>query len=156
MSEKRPPEDNDSHISEDLKNQVERLWDMTRDAFEKGGREVMRLSRIGRVKLETTQLQRERQRLFAELGERSYRLLVEGSLTHGELAPLAKSIEALNAKIADECNRMSQMAHTEAQAAAAPAGAASTQAKTQKKSTSKKKSSKRTSKKATKKRSTKS
>ncbi|MHB1846410.1 MAG: hypothetical protein ACYCWW_16430 [Deltaproteobacteria bacterium] len=62
---------------------------------------VVRSSQIGKIKLDSTFLRRERERLVAQLGEQALNLMLADRLPiPDELSPLVKEIEGVEGRIA--------------------------------------------------------
>jgi hypothetical protein len=71
MEEKQNPEENPKNESaqNEFKEHMENLWDLTKGALQKSGEEFKKVSKIGKLKLDSSALQRERYRMVTELGE---------------------------------------------------------------------------------------
>jgi hypothetical protein len=69
-----------------------------------------RVSTVGRLKLDTTRLQRLRTTLYGELGQKTYLLLKEGTFNPSELDDLCTQIDDLNRRIEDQQRQMAETA----------------------------------------------
>ncbi len=78
---------------------MERIWNKTKGVFRKGQREVMKVSKIGKMKFDCSALQRERQRLLTELGDLVCRLVDEGRLQDDDVTAKVRGIQHLSEQI---------------------------------------------------------
>ncbi len=99
----------------DKPDKVERWLDKARarakDALDWG----RRVSTVGKIKLDTTRLQRHRMRAYQELGKKTYLLLKEGTFNPSELDNLVTQIDDLNRRIEDQQQRMAEAAQKPSQ-----------------------------------------
>lgn len=84
-----------------LRTGLQGLLGRAADAIDRGREELLKQSKIGKVKLiDLTQLRRERARLVSRLGEEAYRGMQSKSLDEGDLQRTYKQIVAMDEQIA--------------------------------------------------------
>lgn len=84
-----------------LRTGLQGLLGRAADAIDRGREELLKQSKIGKVKLiDLTQLRRERARLVSRLGEEAYRGMQSKSLDEGDLQRTYKQIVAMDEEIA--------------------------------------------------------
>ena len=109
---------------------IEGLLGRAVDALTKGREELLKQSRIGKVKLiDLTQLRRERARLVQRLGEEAYRGLQAGSLDAEDLDRTYKKIVAMDEEIAAKEAEIEKIRREEEGATAKPSGSTKSSAK---------------------------
>ncbi|MFH1018725.1 MAG: hypothetical protein V1798_11185 [Pseudomonadota bacterium] len=69
-----------------------------------------RMSTVGKMKIDTTRLQRTRMSVYQELGKKTYLLLKEGMFNPSELDDLVTQIGDLNRRIEEQQQRMAEAA----------------------------------------------
>lgn len=97
---------------EEIKRQVSKVWGRTRQFLKRGTEEVIKTTKIGKVKLDTTLLVHERNKLYQKLGERTATLIKENRLSSPELLGICQEIDALSKKIAEEPGRVDEILRT--------------------------------------------
>ncbi|MFQ5893403.1 MAG: hypothetical protein ACE5H5_03740 [Nitrospinota bacterium] len=76
------------------------FWDTATTYLKKAKDEVVRSSRIGKLRLDIARVKKQRKDLFAELGEKTHELLSAQSLSAEALEELKISVDEKNALIA--------------------------------------------------------
>ncbi len=84
---------------DEVKNQLETVWDKTLDALNKGKKEVVRYSKMGKIKLDTQMMERDKSYLYQKLGEETYKGLKQDKLNTQALKKYVDKIEKINSKI---------------------------------------------------------
>lgn len=95
---------------DDLKNQLEGVWDKTLTTLNKGKDEIVRLSKMGKIKLDTQMMERDKNYLFQKLGEETYKGLKTDKLNTDNLKKYVLKIENLNKKIKTQDGRLDGLA----------------------------------------------
>lgn len=86
--------------TDDIGKNLETLLGRAADVFTRGREELLRQSRIGKVKLfDLTQLRRERARMVLRLGEEAYRAMQSGKLAREDLDRTYKKIVEMDERI---------------------------------------------------------
>lgn len=85
---------------DDLRRQLETLWRVAKDGLDSMREVVVRSSQSGRLRLDVALLQRERQQLLVELGERACRFIGRGG------GPVPEAMRDLFDRIQDIDNRL--------------------------------------------------
>jgi hypothetical protein len=87
--------------TDELSRGLENLFGRAVDALSKGREEILKQSRIGKVKLfDLSQLRRERAQLVLRLGEEAYRAMQSGMLSRTDLDRTYKRIVEMDERIA--------------------------------------------------------
>ncbi len=87
--------------TDDIGRGLEGLLGRAADVLSKGREELMRQSRIGKVKLfDLTQIRRERARLVLRLGEEAYRAMQAGRIAKDDLDRTYRKIVEMDERIA--------------------------------------------------------
>ena len=81
---------------------MDRIRDRILDFLEWMRLELTKLFQIGRIKYDTTSLQRERSGLYQELGRKTAELVKQGQLNPEALQPMVERIDLLTKRI-EEC-----------------------------------------------------
>lgn len=76
------------------------FWDTAATYLKKAKDEVVRSSRIGKIRLDIARLKKQRKDLLSEFGEKAYELLRDGKLSAGALEELKVAVDEKNALIA--------------------------------------------------------
>lgn len=90
---------------EEEKNEEEKKgkWDSIVDATKKyatlAKEELVKSSKIGKIRLDTTKIKKQKAKKFQELGERCYQLILEGKIDIEGSDSLKTEIDELDAKI---------------------------------------------------------
>jgi hypothetical protein len=88
---------------EKKKEEKKRKWDSIVDSTKKyatlAKEELVRSSKIGKIRLDMTKIKKQRAKKFQELGERSYHLLLEGKIDIEGSDSLKTEIDELDAQI---------------------------------------------------------
>lgn len=116
--------------TDDIGRGLEGLLGRAADVLSKGREELMRQSRIGKVKLfDLTQIRRERARLVLRLGEEAYRAMQAGRIakddldrTYHKIVEMDERIAAKEAEI-EKIRRAESVPAPKAAAPKKPAGA---------------------------------
>jgi hypothetical protein len=96
MADRKPPFDTDQ-----LSQGIESIFGKAVEVLTKGREELLKQTRIGKVKLvDLMQLRRERARLVQRLGEEAYRGMQAGSLDTEDLERTYRKIVAMDEQIA--------------------------------------------------------
>ena len=96
MADRKPPFDTDN-----LSAGIESIFGKAVEVLSKGREELLKQTRIGKVKLvDLMQLRRERARLVMRLGEEAYRGLQAGDLDADDLERTYKKVVAMDEQIA--------------------------------------------------------
>jgi hypothetical protein len=125
--------------TDDLGKNLENILGRAADVLSRGREEILRQSRIGKVKLfDLTQLRRERARMVLRLGEEAYRSMQGGKLAREDLDKTYRKIvemdERIGAKEAEiEKIRREEQGPTASASAKRPASTASTSSTARKK-----------------------
>jgi hypothetical protein len=118
----------------DFQSRLNDLWRSTVDQLEDIKDAVVRTTEVGRAKLDAALLRRDRDRLYARLGESAYKLAEAGALAlPADLEDLRGEIGALNERIAAEAARAESAGDAEADDDDAPATAPRKKGKKKKK-----------------------
>ena len=129
MADRKPPFDTDQ-----LQQGIESIFGKAVEVLTKGREELLKQTRIGKVKLlDLMQLRRERARLVQRLGEEAYRGMQAGTLDTDDLERTYKKIVAMDEQIASKEAEIEEIRREEeagAGATAARRGAKSSKAKT--------------------------
>lgn len=138
MADRKPPFDTDQ-----LSAGIESIFGKAVEVLSKGREELLKQTRIGKVKLvDLMQLRRERARLVQRLGEEAYRGLQAGSLDEEDLERTYRKIVAMDEQIAAkeaEVEEIKREEETSAGASSTKAKSATGKAKAAGKSTASKK-----------------
>ncbi len=78
---------------------MDRIRDRLLEFLEWIRQEFTKLAHIGRIKYDTTSLQRERNNLYGEMGRKAYEMVRQDRLDPEALKALAERIDALSKKI---------------------------------------------------------
>ena len=89
-----------------------RVRDRLLDGLEWVRQEATKLMRIGRLKYDTTALQRERASVFQELGKRTCELIKRDQLNAEELKILVERIDSLSQRIDESRAAIEELART--------------------------------------------
>jgi len=88
---------------EKKKEEKKRKWDSIVDSTKKyatlAKEELVRSSKIGKIRLDMTKIKKQRAKKFQELGERCYQLILEGKIDVEGSDSLKKEIDELDAQI---------------------------------------------------------
>ena len=104
---------------------IESIFGKAVEVLTKGREELLKQTRIGKVKLvDLMQLRRERSRLVQRLGEEAYRGLQAGSLDTDDLDRTYRKIVAMDEQIAAKEAEIESIRREEEAAAKKPAGPA--------------------------------
>lgn len=96
MADRKPPFDTDQ-----ISQGIESIFGKAVEVLNKGREELLKQTRIGKVKLvDLMQLRRERGRLVQRLGEEAYRGMQAGSLDTDDLERTYRRIVAMDEQIA--------------------------------------------------------
>jgi hypothetical protein len=76
------------------------FWDTAATYLKKAKDEVVRSSRVGKLRLDIARIRKQRKDLYAELGEKTYELLSSDSLASKALDETKASVDERNALIA--------------------------------------------------------
>lgn len=96
MADRKPPFDTDQ-----ISQGIESIFGKAVEVLTKGREELLKQTRIGKVKLvDLMQLRRERSRLVQRLGEEAYRGMQAGSLDTDDLDRTYRKIVAMDEQIA--------------------------------------------------------
>lgn len=96
MPDRKPPFDTDQ-----ISAGIESIFGKAVEVLSKGREELLKQTRIGKVKLvDLMQLRRDRARLVMRLGEEAYRGLQAGSLDEDDLERTYRKIVAMDEQIA--------------------------------------------------------
>lgn len=132
MADRKPPFDTDQ-----ISQGIESIFGKAVEVLTKGREELLKQTRIGKVKLvDLMQLRRERSRLVQRLGEEAYRGMQAGSLDTDDLDRTYRKIVAMDEQIAAKEAEIEAIRREE-EAAAAGAGGKSAGASKSKTSSSK-------------------
>ncbi len=89
----------------------DRIWDRAIEALERGKEELTKISRVGRMKLDLTRLQRERAELYRKLGEETHKLFKEDRFHRQEIERLLVRIDQVTEQIHQQEQEMTGTAH---------------------------------------------
>jgi hypothetical protein len=76
------------------------FWDTAATYLKKAKEEVVRSSRIGKIRLDIARLKKQRKDLLSKFGEKAYELLSAGELSAGALEELKAQVDEKNALVA--------------------------------------------------------
>ena len=88
---------------------MDRIRDRLFEFLEWLRHELTKLFQIGRLKYDTTSLQRERSALYQELGKKTSELLKQGRLEAETLKPMVDRIDELTARIEERRTAMENL-----------------------------------------------
>ncbi|MEE8209632.1 MAG: hypothetical protein V3R38_02660 [bacterium] len=91
------------------------LWDTAATYLKKAKDEVVRSSRVGKLRLDIARIRKQRKDLYAELGEKTYELLSSESLASKALDETKASVDERNALIAAKEAEIEAIAAEEAE-----------------------------------------
>ena len=91
-------------------SKVERAWDRALTALGKHSEEIKRISRVGKLKIENTRLQKERDAVYCSLGVQTYRLLKESRFDPAELQELISKVDDVNELIENKKKEIDSIA----------------------------------------------
>ncbi|MDA2915654.1 hypothetical protein MYX64_02245 [Nitrospinae bacterium AH_259_B05_G02_I21] len=91
------------------------FWDTAATYLKKAKDEVVRSSRVGKLRLDIARIRKQRKDLYAELGEKTYELLSAESLTSKALEEKKVSVDEKNALIAAKEAEIEAIAAEEAE-----------------------------------------
>ena len=96
MSEVEPPKEQESTEQENgLKDEFNKVVSKAKIAIKRSGDELLKVSKIGKLKLDASQLQRDQQRLFSQLGEIVFNQIQAGKLSGVDSADVRSAAEEL-------------------------------------------------------------
>ena len=98
--------DLNKHPSGELGEKVERALQRAREAMERGRTEILKISKVGKMKFNTSKMQRDRAALFHRLGEKVFAMLKEGPFNPSEVQDYVVRIEQLTEKIESHQTQM--------------------------------------------------
>ena len=120
MADRKPPFDTDQ-----ISQGIESIFGKAVEVLTKGREELLKQTRIGKVKLvDLMQLRRERSRLVQRLGEEAYRGMQAGSLDQDDLDRTYRKIVAMDEQIAAKEAEIEAIRREEEAAAKASGGGA--------------------------------
>lgn len=90
---------NKTKTNDELREKMERIWDKAKVALKRGHSEVLRVGKVGKLKLDSTSLSRQRDRLLMEIGEKVCAMIEHGGLNAAELEESAKRVAMYNREI---------------------------------------------------------
>ena len=126
MADRKPPFDTDQ-----ISQGIESIFGKAVEVLTKGREELLKQTRIGKVKLvDLMQLRRERARLVQRLGEEAYRGMQAGSLDTDDLDRTYRKIVTMDEQIATKEAEIEEIRREEEGGAAKPKTGASAKAKT--------------------------
>lgn len=76
------------------------FWDTAATYLKKAKDEVVRSSRIGKIRLDIARVKKQRKDLLSEFGEKAYELIRDGKLTSEAMEELKVAVDEKNALIA--------------------------------------------------------
>lgn len=91
------------------------FWDTAATYLKKAKDEVVRSSRVGKLRLDIARIRKQRKDLYAELGEKTYELLSSESLASKALDEMKASVDERNALIAAKEAEIEAVAAEEAE-----------------------------------------
>ncbi len=91
------------------------FWDTAATYLKKAKDEVVRSSRVGKLRLDIARIRKQRKDLYAELGEKTYELLSSESLASKALDETKASVDERNALIAAKEAEIEAIAAEEAE-----------------------------------------
>ena len=97
MEEKQKPQE--TPPQSEFKEHIENLWGLTKGALQKSGEEFKKVSRIGKLKLDSSALQRERHRMITELGELVMQLVRDKRIRNEEVKNNVGNIDKIGEQI---------------------------------------------------------
>ena len=89
----------DDDKQKELKLKMEQIWGKTKAVLKRGHQEVLKVSQVGKLKMDHSSLARQRDRLLTALGELVVLRHSAGKLDSQELAPHVDRIVQLNREI---------------------------------------------------------
>ena len=75
------------------------LWNKAKGALNRAQDEIVKVSQIGRIRMNRSFLTQERNKIFQRLGEISYDLILEKKIEYPDLNRLVEHITRMNRKI---------------------------------------------------------
>lgn len=94
---------------DDLKRNLERVWEQTMEVFRRGTDEVLKATKVGREKINTQLLMREKCQLLEKLGKKTVELVEKKKLEAPELLSLVKEVRRVQREIDGEEERVSSI-----------------------------------------------
>lgn len=91
----------ENNKQKELRNKMEKFLGRAKTAITRGREEVVKVSKIGKLKFEMSSMQRQRQRLMLVLADKVVRLVKEGNLSAAALADEVNNIDLLHHQIAE-------------------------------------------------------
>lgn len=84
-----------------LPEKENRFWDRAKVKLEQCREESTRFLKVGKLKWDHTNYQRQRAHLYRRLGEKAYQLLKEGQFDPSDVQQLIERIDDLNTRISE-------------------------------------------------------
>jgi hypothetical protein len=94
---------------DELKSQLETIWNKTLVTLNKGKEEVIRLSKMGKIKLDMQMMERDKNSIFQKMGEETYKGLKTGTLNKNAFKKYVEKIEKIDTKIAESQEKLSEL-----------------------------------------------
>jgi hypothetical protein len=92
-----------------LKDDKDRVRDRLLEGLEWARREMTKFLHLGKLKYDTTSLQRERTQIYEELGRVTVDLVKRGALAPEPLKPMVERIDQLTARIEERKSAMKSL-----------------------------------------------
>ena len=94
---------------DEIKTQLEGLWGKTLGAITKGKSEVVRFSKIGKIKLDTQMMERDKNYLFQKMGEEAFKGIKAGKFSSESLNKYVTKIENIDKKIKSQTQKLTDL-----------------------------------------------
>lgn len=85
------------------------IFDIIANYLERGKEEILRTTRIGKLKLDIASLTRQRDKLFVELGEITYLLRNKGLMKNPEIDEICERIDDINKLIQEKTEAIADL-----------------------------------------------